>query len=72
MLEEVNEMIDAMNLVPGIRKKYPVNCVDDSLIDDLTFNNMYYRKAVATLSNYDQLKVLYNCTNRTIRKNIGM
>jgi hypothetical protein len=70
VLEEFNEMIDAINLLPEIRKKYPVNCVDDSLIDDLTFNNMYYRKAVATLSNHDQLCVLYNCADRTIRKKI--
>ena len=63
-------MIDAINLLPEIRKKYPVDCVDDSLIADLAFNNMYYRKAVATLSNYDQLNVLYHSTDRTIRKKI--
>jgi hypothetical protein len=69
--QDIVERIDATKLIEGIRKKYPVNLVDDRLIDDLSFNNMNYRKAVATLSNHDQLCVLHNCPDRTIHKNIA-
>lgn len=65
-IENILERIDATNLIAGIRKMHHVNLVDDCLIDDLSFNNMNYRKAVATLSNLDQLKVLHNCPNWTI------
>jgi hypothetical protein len=70
-IENIVERIDATNLIVGIRKMHPVNLVDDCLIDDLSFNNMNYRKAVATLSNLDQLHVLHNCPDRTIHKKIA-
>ena len=70
-IENIVERIDAVNLIVGIREKHPVNLVDERLIHDLSFNNMNYRKAVATLSNHDQMCVLYNCPDRTIHKKIA-
>jgi hypothetical protein len=70
-IEDIVERIDATKLIAAIREEHPVNLVDDRLVDDLSFNNMNYRKAVATLSNYDQLCVLHNCPDQTICEKIA-
>ena len=51
---------DAVGLIPTVRKKHSIEAVDRTLTTELTFKNMNYRKAVATLRPTDQLIVSYH------------
>lgn len=51
---------DAVGLICAVRMKHPIDDVEHTLTTELTFNNMNYRKAVATLNQFDQLMVSYH------------
>jgi hypothetical protein len=59
-LPSARESGDAVGLIPTVRRKHPIDLVDHTLTTELTFNNMNYRKAVATLRPTDQLLMSYH------------